>query len=183
MILPKHVVPTDPRIRRRWWAGLGLVATGGALVAGSAIALATGVYQAGSSTHGGGLSGGAGSIQLSFTFVGPPASVLALWVVLGLVPLLAIISPRTSWLALGASVALGFFVGTYVLASLLLPPFPTAVIALYGLLFSGACLNCVGSWLLHRTKNPPGVRTAAVVRLVKRRSTPTDERRLLAPRE
>jgi hypothetical protein len=175
MNFPKPVVPAVPRVRRRWWTGVGLVATGGALVLVGAVALSSQAYQAGSTAQGGGL-GGSGSVQLTFSFTGPPALFLALWAALGLVPLLAIVSPRASWPALGASLALAFSVGTYALATSLPGPSLAAILAWSGLMLSGACLNCVGSWLLHGTKVRPGARPATLVRLAKRASAPADER-------
>ena len=135
-----------PRDRRY---GAGLVAAGGATVVGSSTALAFQSYRIHS--HALGPLGGVG---LSFTGTAPYA-LLAFWIVLGLLPLLAVVYPRVGVLALGVSLLLGVLVQLYVLAnSVLLPLMQSSpsILALCEIAFAGACLNCVGSQLLRRAQ-------------------------------
>jgi hypothetical protein len=176
MVRLREAVPAEPHLRRRWWGGVGLVAAGGALVAGGAIAIASQTYQIQSSTGGSG-SLGPGPVLLTFAYVGPSASVLAFWIALGLVPLLAIFVSRAALPAWALSIFLAFLVGSYALFGLLFTPLPTALFALCCLVLLGASLNCVGSLLLRRTKGRWWMYDLAIARPV-----PPSATRVLVPR-
>jgi len=150
MVTLRDLVPGDARLRRRCWAGVGLVATGGAMVVGATVAIASRSFQV-QSTSAGSSGLGGGSASLSLNFLGPADPLLAFWIALGLVPLVAVFVARAAWPAWALSLFLALLVASYAFSGLAFGPFPSALFALCLVVLLGASLNCLGSLLLRRT--------------------------------
>ena len=133
---------------------------GAALVTGGAVALSYQSYEITAPSSSG--LGGLGGARL--TFSSSPNPLLAFWVALGFVPLLAIVVRRAGWPAFGLSVFLAAQVEWYALSILPLVPPYTAIFGWCWVVFAGACLNCAGSLLLRRGRGRTQVPVKVAVR-------------------